>query len=268
MERAGNSVDKAMSTEEIEMRQKSGNLPDKLLKDLQTCKASVPANYEDTVQTVKNFLGEIDVITSTSSILHQSVAKILTSLQNESEMYKMRIASNPRFIACLLQKIDVCVQRFVGSCYKAESLADVHWDALEAIHSDLANLAFGNSLNVSVPKVILSLCDPKQADPEKRGRSDEDDSNPRAKKKQAAVKNAKVNPAWKLKDGEDYALVFGRHTSSIPKFEGMPICARYQIAGRCNLGSKCQRKASHRVLTGDIKGEMTAWVQECREAAE
>ena len=80
------------------------------------------------------------------------------------------------------------------------------------------------------------------------------------------VKNTNVNSAWKLKDDENDAQVFGRRTSPIPKFEGKPICARYQIAGRCNLGTKCQRKASHCVLTGDTKGAMTAWVQECREA--
>ena len=82
----------------------------------------------------------------------------------------------------------------------------------------------------------------------KRDRDDDNDQNPGGHRKSTPVINS-VDPACKLDKNEVYRFVFHKDNMSglsIPKVNGIDLCLKYHIEGRCKSG--CSRAPSHTKL--------------------
>ena len=66
-------------------------------------------------------------------------------------------------------------------------------------------------------------------------KQDQDDSG-RRKPNSAWVKNEKINPAWKLRQGERFKTTFHENRDKCPTKQGIPICTKRQVLGGCFEG--------------------------------
>jgi DNA-binding XRE family transcriptional regulator len=133
-------------------------------------------------------------------------------------------------------------------------------------------LLHSKDLIISVPTLICKLIDNQGNDGSKddgkcKSFNDKNTGGGKNPRLNNAITNDKVNPNWKLCTDESYAKVFRKCVDSIPKFQDKPICAKFQICGAHGFSKDCTCKASHCILTNDVKSKMTSWVEKCHSEA-
>ena len=115
------------------------------------------------------------------------------------------------------------------------------------------------SFNARLPDSILPKKRKHEGNPSQRGKNDA-----RKEDKGAWVKNSKVHPEWKIKQGEEYGKMYHPHRDHIPKRNNTPLCGGFHIKGWCY--ANCPYDHDNIERNTPIFTKMGAFCQRCRRS--
>jgi hypothetical protein len=95
-----------------------------------------------------------------------------------------------------------------------------------------------------------------------KGNDSDDEANEREEDPNHTNQN--LNPKWKM-SGNEFRRIISPNVKNSPKVGDRPVCAMFNIIGRCGFGSKCHNY--HDELPEAVQIEMDKWIKECKENA-
>jgi hypothetical protein len=263
----------AMSQDEFNIRKDCNNLSLAEIKAAMQSQVQIPKDDNEFKATMENFLCIVDFVLGKTSFVYAQLDGLLNTINKNKGAFKAVTTQNDRFIASLMQAIDIKSQLFFKSCAAEQTLDKVNFDHLN--FADEVNCILTHkSIGISLPLVVLQalkdgIPDHKAAKNGKRPpNAAEHHEEPTPKRKaQASAKNASpVKASW-IKKGENFSI-FQAQMKSVPTLKGKEICAKYHVMGVCKFGEGCQRSRTH---TNDWDeatiAAFDAWVNKCRQMA-
>jgi hypothetical protein len=272
----------AMSSEELAMRQASGNLTSAQIIKLSNSVVQIPVSDNDLQATLKNHLVTVDFVFGKASHVYRQLASLYEALEINKRSLSMGCAKDTSLIPKFMTLIDMKMNIFLSSCAKATNIGQVNFKIF-GFQAEIDKILLMEQIMVPLPLAVSQIlkgyddaetgnAKPLGAKREREGRNQDGKANKRngQQKKEgggdAPAKNPAPNQAWKIKRDESYSA-FHANAKSAPTVGGKGICIKYHILGSCGYGAKCNRKESHtNDLDAPTKKAMDTWVKKCRES--
>ena len=199
------------------------------LKSLTETDVVLPIDAECTIQrlAVAKFLFSLF---GQGSLLEKNLDVLIHHVRQNIKIFQQMIAERSTFIAEFLCAVDTRINDWLDECnrspYELQSV-DSNIIQFYDIITDLKRRRFYFS---PLPPCIFSIKQNSGADADQF-----DDVNPKGPKKPklntGTVDNPHHQPEWKLKDGENFAAVFGRPEDL--GFRPAGVCLRFHVKGYC-----------------------------------
>jgi len=207
-------------------------------------KTEAPTTFEDLSSRIKFIAGASIILFGAGSPLVLQLNKFRGDIKNNRMAIRARIVEDKLFATKILYAIDTRNQRWLGQCKEARDRADV--DDRIINFDDILNPILNCQFNVSLPPVFALVnrnqvtsttgCLLPATDPRKKRK--------RTEKDEGSIERAKkVDPAFALKDTEQWKDFCGVCQDSKPAWENKKMCIRWNIRGFCF--DNCTNKDSH-----------------------
>ena len=146
-----------MLPKELDLHKQMKNLTDDQISKLSKSKVSLPKDFSDFLEMIKNFAKELKIIMSSDSIIYKNFAKVTDTVSQNSHVFKSHIKCNKLFITCFLHKVDLHIQCFLSSCTTESNMEALDWEAIN-FECDLDKiLLHSEDLIISIPAIIHKL---------------------------------------------------------------------------------------------------------------
>jgi hypothetical protein len=218
--------------------------------------------------------------------LYEVTQTLHRSLQSIAEIDK-------DYITKLSGRMNNDYHLFLSSCIEADGDIDgVEWSFVEDLPATVANIIKTRSPpNYIINTIIRQIADQTKDDNKRKliaegiqnrtgltpprkqrqrernkNKNNDSDDDDDEREEDPNRTNQNLNPNWKMSGNEFRRVISPNVKKSCPKVGDRPVCAMFNIIGRCGFGSKC--KNYHDVLPADVHDAMDKWIKSCKDAAQ
>ena len=255
-----------ISDVEWDLRIEHGEITQKMINEAISVKPTVPGDVLELRVQLENTLKAVDFLFGMKSLPCYGINAWLDALKTNHQTFRVRAASDNKFIASILMIIHNRIQLFLSSCAQADKAENIDASLLD-FADVIRRIMTGDFTPVLLPPVIEQAAlqartieaSPEPSTDKKREAEEDnpDDSPPkkRTKTKTNPAKNPQAVPEWKV-ERQDFPK-FHQHRENLPKVNDKEVCLKYQLLGSCNLGKDCKRH--HGQLKDQVKIDFQQW---------
>lgn len=229
------------------------------LKQLTETDVVIPCTTEKVIDTLALSRGLWSLFFPDGLVERNLEYVLMWASRNKQTISRLAI-SDSQFTAKLLCCIDTRINKWIEMCSLngPGTMESVNESIID--FTDIIDLLERGMFNFGpLPACILNLAQedttaPPSATPSKGPK------NKRKRESNRVIENPRINPRWKLKQGEDWQRVFCTTEAVRCRPEG--VCARFQIRGYCF--ENCRHP--HTEVPGNRTADMDRHVDSCRQS--
>ena len=178
-----------------------------------------------------------------------------THIQDNYLIYSELQMLDKMFLTKVLYIIARCIQNFFKYAQQGKFVPEC-LDFTSMFNDVVQNRSF----NARLPQFIIAR---KRKHENTNEANNNQNGRPKRDDKGVWVRNTRVNPVWKQKDGEEYGKMFHPHCEHLPKREGLQLCGKFHIQGWCYTNYKYDHNDVDR---NSLSNKMNTFCQRCRSA--
>jgi hypothetical protein len=264
-----------MTQDEFDLRKDSNNLSLAQIKSATHSQVQIPKDDNEFKATLENFLCIVDFVLGKDSFVYAKLNILLKAIEKNKGAFKAVTTFDSKFVASLMQAIDIKVKIFIESCAKELLFSNVNFgivDFTEEVNCILTRKSIGIALPPLIQQVLDGGSKSGRNQAAKHGKrpnhdsTDHEETNPKRKALSAHKNDAPIKESW-MKKGENFQI-FKEQMKTVPSHQGNPICVKYHVKGVCTYGDGCQRKLTHTNKFDEATtAAFDAWVTKCRRLA-
>ena len=169
-----------------------------------------------------------------------------------------KIRVDKTYLFKVMHKVDCVWNKFFAQCYKyGDCLENIDFNLLN-FETQVSKILNGELVIDVIPSFFRQLT--KEEEPKDKRKSETEIMNPPTKKTKKIVHKGEPNPAWCIKEGEEFNHMFFHKDQ---KMKPRGVCLKYHINKECVKG--CSKGRSHHKLDEAQKKALTEFVANCRK---
>jgi hypothetical protein len=226
----------------------------------------VPSDFYELYETALRYLRGVELVFGRNSIFYVNYEKFVNMLQKDKYLIRQMLTQDKHICAKILYAAEIRNKLFWKDCLEVEFVEDIDFGLLDyaSISQDLRLKNF----NVSLPNCFIESSRNNQ-NSRVRQAPGQDNSPADDVSRRQVIKNENINPAFALKEGDEWPFFAGRELAEKRPMYGLKrVCHKYHSKGYCF--SDCPNVISHRDFndfTPEVQKAYVEWMDNCRKAA-
>ena len=239
----------------------------------QLCKTVTGAAIEvtDAIEQLGNYDTVLVFVFGMLSETVQGFRLLTQCIQQNKQKLMRRSSTNRKLMPSIMQQADTLINLHFKNCMAWRPGKDIPKLSLQPIINDILrgskfmDIYLEDDVRLFVTKKIQS-----------QYFIDLDEYAPAQKKLKTVkteeegytqhAKNTDMEEGVKIPKNKYYS-VYGKRLDGIPSMGSVSLCANFHLKGDCRFGKRCERKATHKKLSGALKTEFIDWCTACQEEA-